>query len=421
MIACTFHDLFANRFGVARVRTLKRSLLLCSLLTRVWSMASAAEETKSGMIFSVTDDHLLLSPYVWKFSGTGSEARADAMMPGAYLKAVVQGTSSVGLLVDGTANEGSVQGGMPIVDFSIDQGEFKSVQLSLKNEVYVLPLADGLKSDVPHQIDVVFRAGTLNARWETTKPHLRIAGLQVQEGGKLLSGPRRPKNAIVFGDSITEGVLAEGKGPYYADLFLNNARVTWAPVVCAALQCEYGQLGTGGHGMVKPIQIPPLPKTWDRYDATSSRLSNGRLLPEPDYVLCLIGTNDSEIIKPDEVWKLIDITEAYTDWLNAMRNACPNSAIFCITPPLGLHAAEITAAVKTRHHAGDQNVHLVDTSPLQDKFISIIVDASARTFGIKQHPTQLAGDGVHPSVAGNAVLGAFVAAEISRQLSVERR
>jgi hypothetical protein len=55
---------------------------------------------------------------------------------------------------------------------------------------------------------------------------------------------------------------------------------TWFPLVCGGLNCEYGQLGTGGQGMVRPIEIPPLPQTWDRFDATTSRLTDGLLLPE---------------------------------------------------------------------------------------------------------------------------------------------
>ena len=44
--------------------------------------------------------------------------------------------------------------------------------------------------------------------------------------------------------------------------------------------------------MLKPMALPPLPQSWDRYDAATSRLTEGRLVPEPDYVFCCMGTND---------------------------------------------------------------------------------------------------------------------------------
>src|ERR1700730_1427509 len=103
----------------------------------------------------------------------------------------------------------------------------------------------------------------------------------------------------------------------------NNARAAWFPVVCAALDCEYGQLGSGGQGMTRALEMPPLGQTWDRYDATTSRLTGGLLVPEPDYVFCGMGTNDFEK----------DISADYTAWLAAVRKACPHAHLFCVVPP----------------------------------------------------------------------------------------
>ena len=169
--------------------------------------------------------------------------------------------------------------------------------------------------------------------------------------------------------------------------------------------------------MVKPIQIPPLPQTWDRYDESISRLTNGLLLPEPNYVFCCMGTNDSSSLKPDiyarDACSTIDIAPEYIRWLIAVRKACPNSAIFCIIPPTGLHAAEISAAVEAQRKAGDLNVYLIDTEPLKEKFMHIVFERESRIFSLEKGATQLAVDGVHPSVYGNAMIGALVAADVS--------
>jgi hypothetical protein len=42
-----------------------------------------------------------LAPYVWKRSGKGPSSRAEAAMPGAYLKAAFRGSTSAGLVLDG--------------------------------------------------------------------------------------------------------------------------------------------------------------------------------------------------------------------------------------------------------------------------------------------------------------------------------
>jgi lysophospholipase L1-like esterase len=362
---------------------------------------SPSQETK---IIACDDAGIALAPYVWKRTGSGEAARAEAAMPGAYLKLEFRGSSALGLRVDGTGNNNCPPSCMPVVDYSVDNGSFKSTQLTRTGEVYVLPLAQALEPDKQHHAEVYFRSGCLDAdRWSVSTRHLRIAGIQLDKGGTLAPVQLRTKKAIGFGDSITEGVNVEGSVPYYSNLLMNNARSTWFPIVCAALDCEYGQLGTGGQGMITTtLQIPPLPQTWDHYDAATSRLTNGLLDPEPDYVFCLMGTNDSTY--KDKHLTIMDIGAAYSGWLVAVRKSCPTARIFCIIPPLGWHASEMQTAVNGRHAAGDQKVYLIDTAPLK------------AGFGLDIGPTALAVDGVHPSEYGDAMLGALIAVEAQKVL-----
>ena len=150
------------------------------------------------------------------------------------------------------------------------------------------------------------------------------------------------------------------------------------------------------------MELPPLPQTWDHYDAETSRLTNGRLVPEPDYVFSAMGTNDY----PSEMAKRFP--PAFLRWLVAVRAACPNARIFCITPPLGTHAQAIAEAVAARRRDGDAKVHLIDTSSLRNDF-----SATGR-------PTQLAYDGVHPSMYGNAVLSALIVRQVACVLDAPR-
>ncbi len=293
---------------------------------------------------------------------------------------------------------------MPVIDYSVDDGAFTTVQLSRTGKVYLLPLAHALEADKQHHVEVYFRAASLASdRWTQATHHLRIAGIQLDAGGKLVPTPLRAKRAIAFGDSITEGVNVEGTVPYYSNLLMNNARGTWFPIVCAALNCEYGQLGTGGQGMVTTtMQIPPLPQTWDQYERGSSRLTNGRLDPAPDYIFCEMGTNDFE--EKNGKRTHLDITAAYLAWLVAVRRSAPHAKIFCITPPLGWHAAEIQEAVRSRRADGDSKVYLIDTAPLKAGFKA------------GEGATTLAGDGVHPTQYGDAILGAFIGVETQKAI-----
>jgi hypothetical protein len=362
---------------------------------------AASDEGRKTMVVATDDANVCWSPYVWKNTGAGKTARAEATMPGAYVKMAFRGSGAVRLLIDGTANNGCPAAAMPVVDYSLDNGAFQSIRLVRTGEVYAISLGEKLDRTKEHRIEVYFRAASLGPdRWRASMVHLRLAGFELDEGGAVLACPVRAKRAIGFGDSIFEGVCVEKLGPYYSDLMMNNARVTWFPIVCAALDCEYGQLGTGGQGMVRPIEIPPLPQTWDHYDAATSRLTEGKLLPEPDYVFCGMGTNDHNPADKS----LIPNGDAYLAWLVSVRKACPTAIIFCVVPPLGWHDKEIADAVAARNKAGDNRVFVIDLVSLRDKWSL-------------KGATPLAYDGVHPSIYGSAMLAAVIAAEAEKALA----
>lgn len=367
------------------------------LLSGAWALA---EEPPQQLGTDATN--LLLAPYVWKCSGTGAAARAEATMPGAYLRARFQGSATVGLVIDGTANDACPAPSMPVVEFSVDQGPYTIVPLTKTGEVYVLPLGGKLDPAAPHAVEVIFRAADLaQKRWTQSTAHLRIAGLELAAGGTLLPCPARSKRAIWFGDSITEGVGVDALFTSWQILGPNNARGSWCPLVSLAMDCEYGQLGTGGQGMViEKMELPPLPQTWDHYDAQTSRLTEGRLVPEPDYVFCAMGTND---YRPENMPVFVP---GYTDWLIAVRKACPNARLFCITPPLGTHAQDVREIVAARRREGDLRVHLIDMGPLEGEFVA-------------GRPTRWAYDGVHPTLYGNARLSTRIVAEVEKVLRDE--
>ena len=338
-----------------------------------------------------------LAPYVWKCSGTGATLRAEATFPGAYLKTIVNGTSIIGLVIDGTANNGCPTENMPTIEYSIDQGPFTIVQLKQTGALYTLPLANGLDAAASHKLELYFRAAGLDERWTASTAHLRIAGISLDEGGTLARHAMRPKKAIIFGDSVIEGFNVDCQAVAGPDWMLcSNAR-TWSHFVCGALDCEYGQLGSCGQGMVNTeINLPPLPQTWDIYDGYSatSRLTDGLLLPEPDYVFCNMGNNDHA-----------NLTSDYIAWVQAVRAACPHSRIFCIVPGSGYHRSEVEAVVAALNQAGDARVYLIDIL-LMNKLVPNVGLATQGSY-----------DGGHPDMYGQGVFGAGVALETQKILS----
>lgn len=361
------------------------------------------------MRIDIDREGIMLAPYVWRRMGAAAEARIEANMPGAYIRAACTGAKEISLVVCGSGNAGCPTAAMPVIEYSVDRGPFRMLQLTGTDDEYRVPLMEGADVRTPHQVDVFFRSARLaKERWTSSRYSLRIAGFELNDGASMAPVARRPKNAIAYGDSITEGVYSdlavlEPGTAFYGNLAHNNARTTWFPIVCEALGCEYGQVGTGGQGMVvSHLQMPPLPDTWDHHDAGHPRLVGGRFVPEPDYVFCEMCTND--FLNESGTYRHLDVTEACTRWLGSLRGACPHALVFCIVPPLGWHDKELARVVSICRERGDERVYLIETAALRHLFR---VDA----------PTQIACDGVHPHGHGNALLGALVVAEAQKAIS----
>jgi len=342
------------------------------------------------------------APYVWQ----ERDGVLEACMPGAYLRFAAEGSELLGVGIDRRFNRGCPANSMPVVEYFVDGGPVGTAQIPPPEpdapDEYPLILAEGLDPAVPHTAEFHFRAANLMLdRWSDQKTHLRIGGVLIGEKARLRNAPRRSRLAIGFGDSITEGVGAVKRFSGWDDLSANRAPGSWFPLACSVLDCEYGQLGTGGQGVVRDSPaMPALRHTWSRYSEQASRLNGGLLLPEPDYFFCAMGTNDfkTDISEP------LDIEAEAGEWLRAVRRACPRAWIFWLVPPLGMHDGEIGRAVEALRAAGDDRVFRIDTASLRAGF-----DRRAK-------PSRYADDGIHPNGDGAARLGALTAAAVRAML-----
>jgi lysophospholipase L1-like esterase len=349
----------------------------------------------TALTISADNPKLFFAPYAWRPSGAGDAARAEATLPGAYLKAAFTGSATLSLVVDGTANAGCPPNVMPVLDWSVDKGPIQTRRLS-QTVLHTFPLAQGLDKATPHEVQIWLRAAGLEEhRWTASTDHLRIAGLALDDGATLGDVTLRPKRMIGFGDSITEGVGVEARFTNWGDISPNNADKTWVPLLAGALDCEYGQLGSSGLGMVKPHEVTPLPQSWSRYDAAHSKLQNGLLVPEPDYIFNNLGTNDLASV---------NIEKVYTQWLADVRKTAPHARLFAVVPLMGMHRDEIAAAVKVRNDAGDPQVYLIDLPELQP------------WFHFTSEGTALAHEGVHPTAEGHAIFATHLAMKVQKIL-----
>jgi len=349
----------------------------------------------------ITPDNgnLYFSPYTWQKRDNGSRT---ARMPGAYLKFQAENTSKIIVWIDRAENAGCPACSMPVLEVTVNHGAPQVLPVpELRTGENVLYPVEALTDGDPGKtycVEFNFRAADLTrSRWFNPDTHLTVAGVELSAGGRFVPPVLRRHLAIAFGDSITEGVGAADTFVSWNDLTANRSAGSWFPLTCAALDCEYGQLGTGGQGIqLGTCNMKALIDTWDKFTDDVSRLINGRLLPEPDYVFCAMGTNDF-----DQTTKvLFDITETALRWLTAVRTACPNAMICWFVPPLGQHDSEIIAAIQACREAGDRRVFRIDSAPARDGF------------DINCKPSRYAGDGIHPNAEGTGILAAIAAGTV---------
>ena len=197
-----------HRFGLILI-------LLCWLvlppIARSDPTPTATQEAEQARTITIEDPMIVLAPYVWKVSGVGASARAEATMPGAYLRLRVGGTHSIRLLVDESANKGCPPASMPVVDYSVDHGPFATVQLTSAEAVYPLTLADKLEPAKPHDVNFYFRSANLGPnRWHDSTVHLRIHGVQMDAGGSL--APLRIVRTLPSASAIRSPKASASKG-----------------------------------------------------------------------------------------------------------------------------------------------------------------------------------------------------------------
>lgn len=358
----------------------------------------------------VTDPNWLWAPYTTYSDGAGAlganNVRAGSTyaqwnLAGGYCKLGFSGTSIAVNMDTAPLTAGAIStASWPVIRYSVDNGAFTDLRMPSTGTVFVS--VTGLAAG-SHTLSIFFERGSNSGghdRWTAPANVARFTGAALDDGASAVapSGAiaRRSKNAILYGDSIVEGLTMLGLGVG------QGAQETWAHYLGVALDAELGQVGCGSQGWTHTGvgNYVPLPSAWDKYHNNASRLFSGLLSPAPDYVICNHGANERTSLSGMTAGTV-------SDWLAAVRAAAPTAWI-CMVAPFGQWTSGVMANISTgtaayKAAAGDSKVVLIDLGVPASLGINVAAGGT---------PTYWSTDGVHPGTVMHAMLGAQVASAI---------
>ncbi len=180
--------------------------------------------------------------------------------------------------------------------------------------------------------------------------HLRILGLELEEGGQLLEAPELPAKKIeVYGDSISVGEVSEAaaylgqedpphKGEY------TNSRYFYGGILAERLQAQLHNIAQSGIALLDHTgwfcapEGPGMESVWDKtvyYPDFGESLDWDFSAYTPDVVIVALGQNDShpaDYMKEDEQGKRAALWKsAYRRFLEGLRGVYPEAYILCCT------------------------------------------------------------------------------------------
>lgn len=345
------------------------------------------------------------SLYNWYNNGT----YAITINPGAYFSTTFSGTSfAIAVDVSAFVAASVSSTNYPRITYSIDNGAL--VDITLTSASATLTLATGLTAGT-HTVYCELTYSSQNIdRWNTPISALKITSFAIDDSASLTLPTGQPQTLLVFSDSIGEGVGAGGTG----NIAGARADQTFVPYLANALKAEYGNVSFGSQGWnaQTPANVPkfydtttPANSAWYRLFSGQSRLVGGQFNPLPNYLVCVMGTNDGLNSVADGI-----VTNAVNGWLGAVRSAAPGVWIFVVTPFGGFKESAITAGFNAYQLATpDSKAALINSSSMPSTTSLGITSAS---LGVNRFSS----DGIHPNRDKHAKVAAALAIAIQAKL-----
>jgi hypothetical protein len=228
----------------------------CSVVGGPLPSASASAAT----LITPDNVNLTYSPYHWFVNGSAS---ATTMNTGSYIRTLFTGNS-----VNITFNVSRMVSPPSQLYYKIDNGPLTPFIVGQSIPVAVpYNLTHG---DVPyHYLEVIVKSMTeTNTRWaRDPSPSTRVVftGLSLEGGAVVAPTVPNDFNILLFGDSISEGVLTLG-GSQHFDTDHNDATVVYSYKLGSLLGGEIGVVGFGATGLNRGGSggVPPLGVSWNQ-------------------------------------------------------------------------------------------------------------------------------------------------------------
>ena len=294
----------------------------CDLAAATRTHVGRARE-RATVSLSPTDPSLYYSPYAWQVTG----AAATTLNSAAYLRFMVSGT-----FVAFNFDVSNMVAPASQVYWRVDNGPATS-SLILPVVTAAIP-PNNTHGDVPyHTIELFVKSTTETAnRWSATGLSSRIVLTSISTDGQTAQWLPADANVLIYGDSITEGVLTLG-GSQRSDTDHNDASVVYSFALARLLGTEIGVVGFGATGLSRGGSggVPALGVSWNQlWDGVPRSFT-----PRPDLIVMNEGTNDGAN----------NITASYATVLNNLLMACPLTPIAVMLPFNGAEAVCLKAAI----------------------------------------------------------------------------
>jgi lysophospholipase L1-like esterase len=316
--------------------------------------AAAALDRAEAKVYPPDDPNLHYSPFAWQVTAKA----ASTINSASYVRFLASG-SAVSFKFDVSQMVSPISE----VYWSVDQGP-KTLSLVLDTVTVTIP-PNNTATTVPpttrvfvpyHTVELFVKSTTERAnRWKAEGPSTRVILTGIECDGLLAPWLPQDVNILVYGDSITEGVLALGASQKF-DTDHNDGSVVYSYRLGGLLGAEIGVIGFGYNALTHAGSgaVAPLPTAWNQLWEGVPRSFTA---PKPDLIVLNEGTNDGcDTTKPGCVGA--DITKPMASVLKNLTVACPGVPIAVMQPFNGGQTAHLQAAIKL---AGSGDIKFVST------------------------------------------------------------
>ena len=309
--------------------------------------------TPSGIThtFHANDTNLFYSPFVWHINATA----ASTINSGAYVRLLFSGTF-LNFMFDVT----NMVTPTSELYWRVDNGP-ATVSLVRPRVTVVIP-PNNTANTVPfHTVELMVKSTTERAnRWASSGNSTRVILTGIETDGSIAPWIPSDVNVLIYGDSITEGVLTLGGSQKY-DTDHNDAKMVYSFVLGRLLGAEVGVVGFGYNALTHPGSggVPPLGEAWNQLWESVPRSFT---TPRPDLIVLNEGTNDGcDVTGPGCVGT--DISVPLAAVLNDLSGACPGIPIAVLLPFNGGQAGHILAVIK---QVDSPHIHFINTTGFYD-------------------------------------------------------